>query len=176
MLINDFSGWSSLNDSIMGGSSYANCVIKKNGLELTGNIIEEGGGFVSCRSPIYRPPLDLSLYRGLQIEVEGRGRTLKLAVYCKDEIFGINKIFYNSLHWVSELPTKSVGTTIIDIPFDNLRPTIRAKRLPFNIEFNSESIKQFQILHSKFGAPGELNPRFISGQFNILLRTIRGLS
>ena len=48
-----FSDWESLNDTIMGGSSRANCRFTDKGLFLEGNLVEEEGGFVSCRSPVF---------------------------------------------------------------------------------------------------------------------------
>ena len=56
-----FADWTSLNDTIMGGSSRAGCRVTPEGLLLEGELIEAGGGFVSCRSPRLQPPLDLSL-------------------------------------------------------------------------------------------------------------------
>jgi len=37
-----FSDWKSLNDTIMGGSSRANCRSSDKGLFLEGNLVEEG--------------------------------------------------------------------------------------------------------------------------------------
>ena len=78
-----FSDWESLNDTIMGGSSHATCHSSEKGLFLEGNLVEEGGGFVSCRSPIFDQPFDLSKYSGLILDVEGEGRTLKFAIACE---------------------------------------------------------------------------------------------
>lgn len=52
-----FQGWGSLNDTIMGGSSRAGTRLSQEGLWLEGEVVEQGGGFVSCRSSIYRPLL-----------------------------------------------------------------------------------------------------------------------
>ena len=54
----EFDGWKTLNDTVMGGSSSAFCEISNSGLLLKGNIVEKAGGFVSCRSPIYKPSLN----------------------------------------------------------------------------------------------------------------------
>ena len=50
-----FAEWSSLNDTIMGGRSRAGCRVDADGLVLEGELIEQGGGFVSCRSPRLQP-------------------------------------------------------------------------------------------------------------------------
>ena len=57
--IGDLREWSVLNDTIMGGSSSSACRLTAEGLLLEGNIVEQGGGFVSCRSPRFQPPLNL---------------------------------------------------------------------------------------------------------------------
>ena len=60
----DFDDWFSLNDTIMGGSSKAICRASSKGLSLEGVVVEEKGGFVSCKSPIFSPLLNLSSYQG----------------------------------------------------------------------------------------------------------------
>ena len=50
--------------------------------------------------------------------------------------------------------------------------TVLAKKISLPITFKSESITQFQLLHSKFGKPGELNPGFKPGKINFVLQSI----
>ena len=76
----DFDDWFSLNDTIMGGSSKAICRASSKGLSLEGVVVEEKGGFVSCKSPIFSPLLNLSSYQGFELKIEGKGRTLKFGV------------------------------------------------------------------------------------------------
>ncbi len=171
-----FKDWSSLNDSIMGGASQAECSVNSDGLELHGLLIEEGGGFVSCRSPIFTPPLNLSRFCGINVVVDGEGRTLKFAIYCKVWMLGLSDLMLGGLHWVAEVPTKNSGTTTFDIPFSSFQPTIRAKSIPFPIRLDTSSITQFQLLHSKFGKPGELNSGFKPGKIKFLIREISGFS
>lgn len=176
--LNDFNSWSSLNDTIMGGSSQAVCRLTPDGLILEGEVVEEDGGFVSCRSPLLSPPLDLSSYRALQVEVDGEGRTLKLALGSRNGLFGLTERFYDGLRWVAQLPTNTSGITSIEIPFSSLKPAILAKPLPNPmrlIRFDASRISQLQVLHSKFGSPGELNPGFRPGPIRILLRSIKAI-
>ena len=176
MSSNDFDDWFSLNDTIMGGSSKAVCIASSKGLSLEGVVVEEKGGFVSCKSPIFSPPINLSNYQGFELKIDGKGRTLKFGVSCKYGILCVNEFFLDKspggLRWVSEIPTKRFGTTIVKVPFDNLEPTVLAKKINRPIKFRSDSISQFQLLHSKFGRPGELNPGFQSGKINFLLKSI----
>ena len=172
----DFDDWFSLNDTIMGGSSKAVCKASSKGLSLEGVVVEEKGGFVSCKSPIFSTPLNLSSYQGFELKVEGKGRTLKFGVSCKYGLFGFKELFLDKtpggLRWVAEIETKRFGSTIVQIPFDSLEPTVLAKKISLPIKFKSEAISQFQLLHSKFGRPGELNPGFRPGKINFLFQSI----
>ena len=172
----DFDEWFSLNDTVMGGSSKAVCRASSKGLSLEGVVVEEKGGFVSCKSPTFLPLLNLSNYQGFELRIEGKGRTLKFGVSCKYGIFGLREFFLNKspggLRWVAEIETKRFGTTIIKVPFESLEPTVLAKKISFPLKFKSDSISQFQLLHSKFGRPGELNPGFKPGKINFVLQSI----
>ncbi len=95
----DFADWASLNDTIMGGRSRAGCRVTPDGLVLDGELVETGGGFVSCRSPRLQPPLDLSPYSALQLDVEGEGRTLKIALGCRDGAMGLTELIPGGLRW-----------------------------------------------------------------------------
>ena len=172
----DFDEWFSLNDTIMGGSSNAVCVVSSKGLSLEGIVVEEKGGFVSCKSPVFSTPLNLSNYEGFELKIEGKGRTLKFGVSCKYGILALKEFFLDKspggLRWVAEIDTKRFGTTNARVPFKSLEPTILAKKISSPIKFKADSISQFQLLHSKFGRPGELNPGFKPGKINFLLKSI----
>ncbi len=170
-----FSDWDCLNDSIMGGNSHASCEVVSDGLLINGLLVEEGGGFISCRSPVFQHPLNLSEFTAFQVDVDGRGRTLKFAVACRDRFLGVTDLVDWGLRWVTEFPTNQSGTTKIRIPFKELKPTIRAKSVSLPIKFDSSSIIQFQLLHSKFGLAGKLNTGFRPGKIEILFRSIRAL-
>ena len=104
---NDFDDWFSLNDTVMGGSSKAICRASSKGLSLEGVVVEEKGGFVSCKSPIFSQNLNLSNYQGFELKIEGKGRTLKFGVSCKYGILGLKEFFLNKspggLRWVAEI-------------------------------------------------------------------------
>ncbi len=170
----EFQSWASLNDTIMGGSSQALISVTSEGLLLEGDLIEEGGGFVSCRSPFIEPPLNLSKYKGLKLELEGDGRILKLAIACRIGLIGIKRLVTRDLRWVAAVPTQPSGVTTVNILFSSLQPTVRANRVSIPFPFNSSAIKQVQLLHSKFGQPGQLNPGFRPGSIKVLLRSISG--
>ncbi|WP_269623043.1 CIA30 family protein [Prochlorococcus marinus] len=168
----EFSNWISINDTIMGGSSIATCKTNDSGLSLEGELIEENGGFVSCRSPVFSPPLDLSLYDGIKLQVDGQGRTLKLAISCSDNVSRFTEVFSGGLRWVAEFETKKQEMTSVKIPFVNLEPSIRANPIRLPLKFSSHSVYQFQLLYSKFGTAGKLNSGFKAGPFRILLSSL----
>jgi len=168
----DFKEWNCLNDTIMGGSSYAVCDNTKSGLVLKGNIVEKGGGFVSCRSEIFEPFLNLSKYKGFELKIDGQGRTFKFAVACQDKMFGLTEFIPGGLRWIKSFSTNKYGTTKVLIPFVELNPSIRANKVKFPFKFQSSKVKRFQLLHSKFGDEGLLNDKFKAGSIKVLVKSI----
>jgi len=167
-----FQNWNSLNDTIMGGKSVAICENTNSGLLFKGNIVEKGGGFVSCRSSTYHPPLNLSDFDTFEINISGEGRNFKFAVACQDEIFGLTEFIPGGLRWIKSFPTKKFGITIVNIPFNELTPSIRANKVSLPFKFKPSKIKRLQLLHSKFGDGGQLNDNFKPGNIKILLKSI----
>ena len=172
----EFSDWKSLNDTIMGGSSSANCHSTDQGLLLEGNLVEDGGGFVSCRSPVFEKPLNLSKYSGLILDVEGEGRTLKFAIACEKKTLSLSNLLKGDIRWVASLPTKKEGVSRIRIPFKDLEPARRAKPVRLPLRFDASCISRFQLLHSKFGQPGKMNSGFSSGPIKLLIKSISAYS
>tara|TARA_Y100001978_G_scaffold193667_1_gene199953 strand:+ start:1209 stop:1757 length:549 start_codon:yes stop_codon:yes gene_type:complete len=167
-----FKDWKSLNDTIMGGKSVAICENTNSGLSFRGNIVEKGGGFVSCRSTIYQPPLNLSGFDNFEINILGEGRNFKFAVACQDEIFGLTEFIPGGLRWIKSFPTNKFGNTKVNISFKDLSPSIRANKVNFPFKFKPSKIKRLQLLHSKFGDGGQLNENFKAGSIKILLKSI----
>ena len=172
----EFSDWKSLNDTIMGGSSRASCRSSDKGLFLEGNLVEEGGGFVSCRSPIFDKPFNLSKYSGLIIDVEGEGRTLKFAIACEKKPLSLSNLLKGDIRWVASIPTNKNGVSRIKVPFKNLEPARRAKPVRLPLRFDPTCINRFQLLHSKFGQPGKMNSGFFPGPIKVLIKSISAYS
>ena len=172
----EFSDWESLNDTIMGGSSLANCRSSEKGLFLEGNLVEEGGGFVSCRSPIFDKPFNLSQFSGLILDVEGEGRTLKFAIACEKKPLSLSNLLKGDIRWVASIPTKKNGVSRIKIPFKDLEPARRAKPVRLPLSFDPTCINRFQVLHSKFGQPGKMNSGFFPGPIKVLIKSISAYS
>ena len=172
----DFSDWEALNDTIMGGSSRADCRSSERGLFLEGDLVEEGGGFVSCRSPVFEKPFNLSNYSGLIVDVEGEGRTLKFAIACEKKSLSLSNLLKRDIRWVASFPTQKEGISRIKIPFKDLQPARRAKPIGVPLRFDSTCINRFQLLHSKFGQPGKMNSGFSSGPIKLLIKSISAYS
>ena len=175
-----FSGWHALNDTVMGGRSRGACTVQSTGLHFDGEVVEEGGGFVSMRSPLFSPPLDLSATKGLELVIHGEGRRFKLAVACADGVAGLTEIIPGGLRWVQEFGTNVEGDTRVAIRFADLIPSVRARPvegLPLGLplRFDSSRITRLQLLHSRFGDDGGPNPGFQPGLIHLELLAIDAL-
>ena len=172
-----FSGWHALNDTIMGGRSSGSCSTSDAGLRFDGLVVLEGGGFVSVRSPLFSPPLDLSDCTALWLDLAGEGRRFKLAVACADGVAGLTELIPGGLRWVHEFGTASEGFSRVRIGFDQLTPSVRAKpieSLPLGLplRFDPARITRLQLLHSRFDDGGGINAGFRPGPLHLALRTI----
>ncbi len=170
-----FAGWHALNDTIMGGRSSGGCSSGSAGLTMDAEVVEEGGGFVSCRSPLFSPPLDLSGYSALQLDLRADGRRYKLALACADGLGGLTELIPGGLRWVAEFPTEPSGLTTVTIPFNALRASVRAKPQQRPWAFDACRITRLQVLHSKFSDEGGLNGGFRPGPLHLTLEAIRAL-
>lgn len=168
----DFVGWSSLNDTIMGGRSQSQCTATAEGLRWRGQVITEGGGFISCRSPQWRPPLDLSTRQALVIRLVGDGRRYKLALACADLITGLSAGLPGGLRWVQGFDTRAGVEETITIPFSSLRPSVQARPLGLPLRFQPKRIERIQLLHSRFDDDGGSNPGYRDGELDLLIRSI----
>lgn len=174
-----FNGWLALNDTIMGGRSSGVCRIGPEGLVLEADVVEQGGGFVSCRSPLFSPPLNLGDYRALQLELRGDGRRYKLAVACADGVAGLTELIPGGLRWVAEFDTSVSAPDQppqrVEIPFAQLRPSVRARPLNLPLRFDPGRVTRLQVLHSKFGDDGQLNAGFRAGPLQLALVAVRAV-
>jgi hypothetical protein len=175
-----FAGWHALNDTIMGGRSSGSCSVSQAGLRFSGELIEQGGGFVSVRSPLFSPPLDLSGFAALRLDMAGQGRRFKLAVACADGVAGLTELIPGGLRWVHEFATEAEGFSAVRIGFDQLTASVRAQpieKLPMGLplRFDAARITRLQLLHSKFDDAGGLNPGFRPGPIELELQAIRAL-
>ncbi|OUT74207.1 MAG: epimerase [Synechococcus sp. TMED19] len=170
-----FSGWQSLNDTVMGGRSQGSCTVSSSGLLMEANVVAEGGGFISCRSPRWQPPLDLSAASAFVLELEGDGRRYKLAVAVADLAGQLGEMIPGGLRWVSDFSTEDSGSTRVVIPFRDLRPVLRAKPVSLPLRFDPAQVNRLQILHSRFADDGGQNPGFRAGPLRLEIQRIEAV-
>jgi len=170
-----FSGWQSLNDTVMGGRSQGQCLVSSSGLVLEANVVAEGGGFVSCRSPQWQPPLDLSSASALVLELVGDGRRYKLALALSDLAGRVGEMIPGGLRWVSDFDTNAEGPTRVVIPFEQLRPVVRANPVGLPLRFDPARVSRLQILHSRFADDGSENPGFRPGPLRLQIQRIEAI-
>ena len=138
-------------------------------------------GFVSVRSPLFSPPLDLSAHGGLQLRIAGEGRRFKLAVACADGVAGLTELIPGGLRWVHEFATEPEGFSQVRIGFDQLIASVRARPiegLPLGLplQFDAGRITRLQLLHSRFGDDGDVNPGFRPGPLHLVLEAIHAVA
>jgi hypothetical protein len=170
-----FSGWASLNDTVMGGRSQGSCRISSAGLLMEANVVSAGGGFVSCRSPRWQPPLNLSGASAIELSLEADGRRYKLALAPADLAGRIGDLLPGGLRWVSDFETSPGDVTTVRIPFSELRPTVRATPVGLPLQFDPSRIAQIQILHSRFAEDGSENTGFKEGPLRLLVRKLEAV-
>ena len=171
-----FSGWHALNDTVMGGRSQGSCRVGPSGLTFDGTLVAEGGGFISCRSQLFSPPLDLSSCSGLELELLGDGRRFKLAVACADGLAGLTNLIPGGLRWVMDFDTDPTEVSTVRIAFAELKPSVRAMPVGLPLRFDPSRITRLQLLHSRFGDDGGSNAGFRPGPIHLNLQAIRGVS
>jgi hypothetical protein len=176
-----FAGWQALNDTVMGGRSSGQCTVSPMGLRFDGDLVEEGGGFISVRSPLFSPPLDLSGCGALELELGGEGRVFKLAVACADGVAGLTELIPGGLRWVKDFETQAEGVSRVVIPFAELIPSVRARplsSLPLGLplRFDPARLTRLQLLHSRFSEDGSPNPGFRPGPIHLELHGIHGVA
>jgi hypothetical protein len=176
-----FTGWQALNDTVMGGRSSGHCTVGPEGLHFDGVVVEQGGGFISMRSPLFSPPLDLSAAHGLEWVMGGEGRRFKVAIACADGVAGLTELIPGGLRWVKEFDTAPEGLTRVSIPFAELIPSVRARplgALPLGwpLRFDPSRVTRFQLLHSRFGDDGGPNAGFRPGPIHVTIQAIHALA
>mgnify|MGYP000205127173 CR=1 FL=1 len=113
------------------------------------NVIEENGGFISCRSPIINPPIDLSGFVGIQIDVEGNGHKLKFAISCRDKITSISDFISGGIRWVAEFETGAIGNTVIKSSAKKVRKIEKRNVIAGFAGSTADALTLFERLEAK---------------------------
>ncbi len=158
--------WGALDDVVMGGVSASSFQLQEGGARFSGVVsTANSGGFASVRSRNFTPPLDLSRYTGLRLQVKGDGQRYKLLLR--------DSTSWDSLAYAFSFDTTADQWVTIQVPFAETVPVFRAKTQPTAPPLNRAQISSIQLMLSKFEYDGALNPHFTPGEFRLLLKTIQ---
>ncbi|MGI8932791.1 MAG: CIA30 family protein, partial [Phormidesmis sp.] len=101
---------------------------------------------------------------GLRLKVKGDGQRYKLILRNNDG--------WDSPGYIHSFETTADARTVVDIPFDELVPTFRARSLPDAAPFDPARIVSLQLMLSKFEYDQRLNPQFTAGPFQLVVSDI----
>lgn len=157
--------WGALDDVVMGGVSQSRIEFNQSTALFSGEVsTANSGGFASVRTRNFDPPLDLSNYQGIELNVRGDGQRYKFMLRSETRWDGVAHCYS-----FDTLPETSMT---IRIPFATFIPVFRAKTMP-NVPLQLNQISAFQLMLSKFEYDGDLNPHFQPGHFQLQVNAIR---
>lgn len=157
--------WGALDDVVMGGISESALQAESGAALFAGNVsTANSGGFASVRTRNFEPPLNLSSYSGLELEVKGDGQRYKFLIRDQDS--------WDSVGYSYSFDTVADEWIRVRIPFAETVPVFRAKTVPTASGLNPAQIRSLQLMLSKFEYDGALNPHFKPGEFRLLIQAI----
>lgn len=114
--------WTAQNDSVMGGVSKGEAVIREGLLHFTGSLsFENNGGFAQVR--IRDLDYNLEGKKGMRMKVMGDGRTYQLRIATNARHRG-SRIAYSA-----EFPTKAGEWSEVEVAFADLKPSHHGDKL-----------------------------------------------
>ena len=148
--------WSTQNDTVMGGRSSANLAWNKaDELVWTGRLsLENNGGFVSIRA--LGTWFDWSAYDGLEVVLEGAGRTINVTAQRRDWVVRAGG-------YRAPVTTRTSGETRVFIPFSAFVLKRFGRRI--NGPALGEDLKSV-------GRVGLLMADKVEGPFRVILKSI----
>jgi Complex I intermediate-associated protein 30 (CIA30) len=158
-------GWYALDDVIMGGQSKSNLPpgSKFDGI-WTGMVTTDGGGgFAGIRTKPFPSPIDASAASGFLLDLTGDGQRYKFIARDTAD--------YSGVAWATSFDTVPNQRMQIEIPWDMLIPTMRARKV-VSSPFNKSRISAVQMTLSKFEYDGATSPSFKNGPFRLELHKI----
>ncbi|MBD1850953.1 CIA30 family protein [Cyanobacteria bacterium FACHB-502] len=156
--------WGALDDVVMGGVSQSGIRLNGDTAEFSGQVsTANSGGFASVRTRNLEPPIDLSSYDGIELQLKGDGNRYKFMLRGETQWDGV-------AHCASFDTIPQTWITV-RIPFATLIPVFRARTLP-NAPLKLNCIRALQLMLSKFEYDGALNPHFQPGFFQLQVQSI----
>jgi len=152
--------WGALDDVVMGGVSSSQLQLQGQVGLFTGTVsTANSGGFASLRTRTLTLPENLAAYEGISLRVRGDGQRYK--------IFLRQDPGWDAIAYSASFDTLAGTWQTLQIPFQDLIPVFRAKRLPQAPPFDPSRVYSLQIMLSKFEYDGMLNPHFTPGTFHL---------
>jgi peptide-methionine (R)-S-oxide reductase len=132
--------WVRVNDGVMGGLSQSNLTLTQEGTALFAGTLslENNGGFASVRTVPYDFGLDG--YAGMTFRVRGDGRVYKLRLRADDRLDGPA--------FEADFDTVADTWITVKIPFADLRPTLRGRRLRNRPALTGAAVRQIGFMIS----------------------------
>lgn len=144
--------WRIINDTVMGGQSSSQFSAADGHAVFSGTVSLDGGGFASVRSP--SGPYDLGAAGRFVLMVRGDGKTYNFTAYTESG----GRISYREPF---EAPSE---WTRVEIPFDDLTPYRRGRRVPSAPAFAPSAVREVGFLiGDQQEGPFRLDVRWIGG-------------
>ncbi len=155
--------WGALDDGVMGGVSQSGLiwVDQEGGWARFAGVVStaNGGGFASVRSRNFEPPLNLTGWQGLSLQVRGDGQRYK--VIFRDQSG------WDGLAHAALFDTEAGHWSRVTVPFSAFQATFRARTVPTAAPLDLGALRSLQWMLSKFEFDGNLNPQFRPGPFQL---------
>ncbi|MGG6296476.1 CIA30 family protein [Leptolyngbya sp. AN02str] len=156
--------WGPLDDVVMGGVSESGVRIESGVGVFSGYVsTANNGGFASVRSRNFDPPLDLSGFDGIELNVKGDGQRYKFFLRTEAQWDGV-------AHCYSFDTTPGEWITL-QMPFSDFVAVFRAKTVD-NASLHLNCMTALQLMLSKFEFDKALNPHFTPGRFELQVQSI----
>jgi monofunctional biosynthetic peptidoglycan transglycosylase len=126
--------WRIINDTVMGGQSSSQFSALNDHARFSGTVSLDGGGFASVRSP--SGPDDLGGADRFVLMVRGDGKTYNFTAYTEAG----GRVSYRRQF---EAPAE---WTRIEIPFGDLTPYRRGRRVPSAPDFDPSAVREVGFL------------------------------
>lgn len=136
----DVSGWTIVNDQVMGGLSESSMQRENNGIAVFSGCVslENNGGFASASANIPEP--DLKAYSGISLKVFGDGKTYKFRIRTEAR--------FDTVTYSSDFFAPKGEWTEVNLMFSDFKPSFRGRELPNVGPLDSAGIRQIGLLIS----------------------------
>ena len=132
------SGWSAVNDGVMGGKSSGGSQVDKSLLVFEGVLNTDGGGFSSVRTPV--DPGDLAGATSLKLRVKSDGRAYKFTM-------ATNKTnLFRAVSFNVDIPVTPAGEWAeVTADFGAVNASVWGRKLS-GVEFDPAKVKELGII------------------------------